>query len=152
MYDGYVDNFNGGCNSDPVVYSYPQSGTFCGKLGYYISAGGFDSRDLDWHEVWIEPWGYTEIHADAEEEMNFYEIEGDCDNLVIENGGIAGPCDEMMLTIHGEPGSIAYILCGPTHFWEGETYEYDYYLEIPQWDFATPTEEQSWSAVKALFE
>jgi len=147
--DGYVDNFNGGCNSTPVVYSQITQPAYCGKLGYYISADGFNSRDLDWHEVVIPVGGVLEMVGDATEAMNFYEIEGTCDNLTIQNGGVAGPCNEFVLTITGTAGSTARVLCGPTHFWEGTTYEYDYVVIS---NIGTATEESSWTGVKALFE
>ena len=147
--DGYVDNFNGGCNSVPVVFSQITSGLYCGKLGYYQSAEGGSFRDLDWHEVIVPAEGVVEMIGDAVEPMNFYEIEGDCDNLVIQNGGVAGPCNEFTLTITGTPGSTVRVLCGPTTFWDGLTYEYDYVIVSNLGPIAT--EEHSWTDVKSLF-
>jgi hypothetical protein len=147
--DGYVDNFNGGCNSTPVVYSQITNPLYCGKLGYYVNPTGGSSRDLDWHEVEMPVGGVLEMIGDATEAMNFYQIEGTCDALIITNGGVAGPCNEFTLTITAAEGSIVRVLCGPTHFWEGTTYEYDYVIVSNLGPVAT--QESSWTDVKALF-
>ena len=51
--DGYVDNYNGGCNSTPVIWQAvaPQAGgcaVVCGKSCTYLLYGG-SSRDTDWY-------------------------------------------------------------------------------------------------------
>jgi hypothetical protein len=149
--DGYIDNFNGGCNSTPVVYSPLDCPEYCGKLGYYVNATGGNSRDLDWLEAEIPAGGVLEIIGDAAEAMNLYQIEGTCDNLIITNGGVAGPCNEFTLTITGAAGSVVRILCGPIHFWEGSTYEYDYLL-LSNLVCIIGTEDHTWTDVKSLFE
>jgi len=51
-FNGYVDNFNGGCNSTPPVFSPIACGqTVCGTGGNYLSAAGGQSRDTDWYEL-----------------------------------------------------------------------------------------------------
>jgi hypothetical protein len=48
-YDGYVDNYNGGCNSSPYIWQNINCGdTICGTSGVY-SANGM--RDTDWFRV-----------------------------------------------------------------------------------------------------
>jgi hypothetical protein len=56
-FDGYVDNYNAGCNAvTPVFTAIPcdQFGgvTVCGTYGgYFDPASGFDYRDTDWYTV-----------------------------------------------------------------------------------------------------
>lgn len=48
--NGYVDNFNGGCNSTPNVFDQIACGqTVCGEYGTFLSAGGANFRDTDWY-------------------------------------------------------------------------------------------------------
>ncbi len=61
--DGYVDHYNGGCDSDPSVFS-PLPCSFggpsppvCASGGGY-STGGVDYRDTDWYEVDVESNSY----------------------------------------------------------------------------------------------
>ena len=149
--DGYVDNYNGGCNSVPVVYSNITMPVFCGKGGYYMNDTGGSSRDLDWYEVVMPASGVLEIIGDSVDPLNLYEIEGDCDNLVIQNGGVAGPCSPFTLTITGAAGSTVRVLAGATTFWDGVTYEFDYVL-LSNLEGGVATQESSWTGVKALFE
>jgi hypothetical protein len=47
--DGYDDNFNGGLNSTPPVYSPIECDTMvCGETGNFIGPTGGDFRDTDW--------------------------------------------------------------------------------------------------------
>ena len=52
--DSYVDNDNGGCNSDPPVYQNLTVGstdiTVCGTYGTY-DPEGYQYRDTDWYQV-----------------------------------------------------------------------------------------------------
>ncbi len=49
-YDGYVDNYNGGCNSDPPVFTPIQCGqAICGRTGNYNNSTS--TRDTDWYEI-----------------------------------------------------------------------------------------------------
>lgn len=49
----YVDNFNGGCNSVPVVFSPGTCGaTICGQAGLFLFGGAL-RRDTDWYEITI---------------------------------------------------------------------------------------------------
>ena len=48
---GYVDNYNGGCNSSPVAVTHlscAPSQTICGTYGTWNSNG---TRDTDWYEI-----------------------------------------------------------------------------------------------------
>lgn len=48
--NGYVDAFNGGCNSTPNVFDSISCGqTICGEYGTFQSATGSNVRDTDWY-------------------------------------------------------------------------------------------------------
>jgi hypothetical protein len=50
-FNGYVDTFNGGCNSTPPVFSPIACGqTVCGTGGNFLVGGG-QTRDTDWYEL-----------------------------------------------------------------------------------------------------
>ena len=53
--DEYVDNTNGGCNSDPNVFTNLPCGTdvaVCGTYGNYLFQGG-QYRDTDWYQITV---------------------------------------------------------------------------------------------------
>ncbi|MFH1336624.1 MAG: hypothetical protein ABII96_08925, partial [Candidatus Zixiibacteriota bacterium] len=51
--DEYVDNYNGGCNSNPVVFqTIDCNTTICGTSGTYLYTG-LNYRDTDWFRVVI---------------------------------------------------------------------------------------------------
>ena len=50
-YDGYSDQYNGGCNSDPYAFQPITDGTtICGTSGNYL-IGEDTYRDTDWFEI-----------------------------------------------------------------------------------------------------
>jgi hypothetical protein len=150
--DGYVDAWNGGCNS-------PESGNpfqpitqpvFCGRTGYYQGPGGVGSRDTDWFHVVIPAAGVLEIVGDADEESYLFELAPqDCGSVGVAQQATVCPYTGT-LTVTGEPGSLVWIWFGPQTFWEGSTYEYGYVLVLNLEPVAA--ESRSWSSVKGLFD
>jgi hypothetical protein len=64
--DDYVDHYNGGCGSDPVVFqSIELEQMICGESGTYQS-GGLNYRDTDWFEVAVEHPGFLYWTLEAE--------------------------------------------------------------------------------------
>jgi hypothetical protein len=52
-FDGYIDNYNAGCNSTPnsfVNLTCADGVTVCGTVGTYI-ANGLNYRDTDWYQI-----------------------------------------------------------------------------------------------------
>jgi len=150
LVDGYVDEFNGGCLTDTWSWidelTYP---SFCGKSGWYLGAGGSQYRDTDWFKVVIPTWGYFEITGDAEYATYMFELgPTDCDQAMVIQEVIIGPCQEGTINIVGVPGNTTWFWVGPTNF-DGVG-EYDYVLRISPW--ITATESTSWSSVKKVFE
>jgi len=151
LVDNYVDEYNGGCASESGgVMQTLDSLLFCGKTGYYSGFGGA-SRDTDWFLLTIGEQGFLEITGDAEEATYMFELgPQDCESVAVLQNVIIGPCNEETMTITGEPGATVWFWVGPTAFWSGETYEYDYVLNIN--DGVTAVEHHSLSEVKALFQ
>ncbi len=151
--DGYVDEYNGGCNtvgSEP--FGAITSDIFCGTSGWYVSADGINSRDTDWFEIVIPDGGVLEIIGDAEQPTFMFELgPQDCNNVAVVQDVEIGPCTEGTLTITGNPGDVVWFWVGPQAFeapggFEGN--EYDYVLLT---NLVTPVENHSFSDVKALF-
>jgi hypothetical protein len=57
-FDGYVDNFNGGCNSTPVVYGVANCSPICGNAGLYTT-NGLPLRDTDWYMITLGAGNFT---------------------------------------------------------------------------------------------
>ena len=152
LVDGYVDAFNGGCNS-------PESGNpfgvitqpfFCGVSGWYQSADGSDTRDTDWFEIVVPEVGYLEVTGNADYPTYLFELgPQDCGSVGVIQNVICGPNVEATLTIPGDPGSTIWFWVGPTEF-QGPVNEYDYYL-ILNLEPPVATSPRSWSSVKGLF-
>jgi hypothetical protein len=155
LMDGYVDQFNGGCNTDeynPALQPLTAP-IFCGVSGWYL-VGASNDRDTDWLTVEIPVEGVLEINGDAERESYLFELgPQDCGTVGVLQDVIIGECAEGSLTISGEPGTTAWLWVGPNTFYSpyGDyPYSYDYML----WLNLDPvvTEHHSWSEVKALFD
>lgn len=74
-FDGYIDSYNGGCNSTPNVFqSLTQCcGTICGKTGNFDSSS---SRDTDWYEFITTTTTQIDISLTAETYINLFIIDG----------------------------------------------------------------------------
>ncbi|CAG0951847.1 hypothetical protein PHYC_00240 [Phycisphaerales bacterium] len=77
--NGYVDTFNGGCNSTPNVFGEIDCGqTVCGEYGTFLSAGGSNFRDTDWyHFTLIQPANVTWT-ATGEARTRVFILQGTC--------------------------------------------------------------------------
>jgi hypothetical protein len=151
LVDGYVDSWNGGCNSPEFGNPFqPITGSaFCGKAGFYLDPEGVSSRDTDWFTVAVPAGGVLEVVGDAEGGSYMFELgPQDCGSVGVLQLVAFGPYNEAAMSIAGPPGATVWLWVGPQTFWQGLTYEYDYVLLL---NLATPVAECSWTAVKALF-
>jgi hypothetical protein len=65
----YIDNFNGGCNSNPPVFQPIACGdTICGESGVY-AVGEEYHRDTDWYTFTIDEYSLVEWEAYGEAPM-----------------------------------------------------------------------------------
>ncbi|HOX27159.1 MAG TPA: hypothetical protein PLL30_15970 [Candidatus Krumholzibacteria bacterium] len=150
--DGYVDAWNGGCNSPDFGYPFQPitQPAFCGVTGFYLSASGGSSRDTDWFHIVIPDGGVLEVTGCAEMSTYMFELgPQDCGSVGVVQSIVIWPYDAT-LTITGPAGSLVWFWVGPTSFWDGDTYEYEYLLLLNLEPVAV--ERQSWTAIKSLFE
>ena len=79
-YDGYVDAYNGGCNSATPVFNdvlCNDTGVYiCGHYGNYISVDGYSSRDTDWYRIVIDHTVTLNLCACAEGHFQILIIDG----------------------------------------------------------------------------
>jgi hypothetical protein len=154
--DGYVDNYNGGCNSAGFPFQNLTGDgagnlTLCGVSGWYVGPNGGSYRDTDWFIATFGPAGVIDMTMDAEGEMYFFELgPQDCGSVGVIQLPIAGPCLENYMTVVGAPGSVSWIWAGSTSFTGGE--DIDYVIWFSGLDAGVATENTSWSSMKALFE
>jgi hypothetical protein len=172
LFDGYVDNYDGGCNSPP---DYPFKDltwtdgnpdhpdeygnlVLCGDSGWYLSASGTNYRDTDWYVLQMGPGGEIDVTVDGELPTYFFELgPQDCANVGVVQSATGGACNEDQMTITGyaELTSV-WFWAGPTVFTSpsGTTpYTYRY---ICWFSGLAPgpiaTQSVTWSTLKAVFE
>ena len=150
----YVDNWNGGCNTDgdPPFQAITNS-RFCGVSGFYLSGGG-NSRDTDWFIIPIPAGNVLEITGDAEEPCWMFELgPQDCGYVGVVQQASIGPCIEGTMTIAGDTGSQVWFWVGPQEFASpdgSDVFEFDYtlWINVP---CVVTTENHSWTDIKSLF-
>nr|MBC8527501.1 T9SS type A sorting domain-containing protein [Candidatus Cloacimonadota bacterium] len=117
--DGYVDDFNGGCNSEPPVFSPIEcSQTICGTASTYLFDGS-NYRDTDWYELILEEgtWDLTWT-AIAEFPLLIFLIDagsGNCVDYTILGSASGNPCEEVSLSAIVTGGTY-WLWVGPSVF------------------------------------
>jgi hypothetical protein len=115
--DEYVDNFNGGCNADPYVYSPIECGDIvCGTSSTYLFEGS-NFRDTDWYELIITEQMNITWTIEAEFPALAFIIDGTlgCDNYTILTSNTGDPCTIFETTAQVMPG-IYWLWVGPSVF------------------------------------
>jgi hypothetical protein len=162
--DGYLDAYNGGCNSPefglPFQDLYGDADgnlVFCGVSGWYLNNGS-NYRDTDWFHVYMGPGGTIELSGDAARPTYIFEqAPQDCGIPEYAQRILIGTCDVQTMTIEWpDPGDCAWVIAAPTTFEPPHPdfgHEYDYVLWFsglaPQ---PVATETATWTSVKSLFE
>ncbi len=160
LQDGYVDHWNGGCNTpgNPFqwlsAYNYG-SLTLCGVAGWYNSPGGAQYRDTDWYLLTMGPSGAIDITLDAEFETYMFELgPQDCNSVAVIQQATGGPCLEAYMTITGyAQGAIVWFWAGSTVFAppQGASNSYNYVCEFTGLQGSVQTEPMTWGAIKSLY-
>ncbi len=138
LHEGYVDHFNGGCNSSPPVFGVYSSPFYfvysCldGKTGWYQTDGTM-YRDTDWY-IWDEvPSGRVTFTLDAElpTQLMWLTWSGECYSVEVLESVVAGPCSPASIQVDVGPHGSCMMWIGPTTF-EAPVgriaYEYDWRL------------------------
>jgi hypothetical protein len=108
-FDGYIDNFNGGCNSTPNIFSLLPNGcnqTICGKSGLYNTGS---NRDTDWYQ--FTTTDSTEIYVEGIAEFDL--------QIGIIDGNAGCPVGSFLTytsSLEGQTGSFSYVI-GPGTWW-----------------------------------
>ncbi len=157
-YDGYDDNFNGGCNSDPDIFSiHPISAgpiTVCGESGVY-DFGGLTYRDTDWYQIF--PCGGSPISITVEAEFGvlFGFVTGieDCLAPAFGDYTTAPMCTPTTVTSYLPYGPVAIFVS--TDAWDpAYVCGVEYSLTVEGYTEhcdSTPVEDVTWSSIKALY-
>jgi hypothetical protein len=103
---GYVDEFNGGCDAETVVFSPIALGdTVCGEAGVFEIPGDIDT-DFDWYEITV---GNLELvwSVEAEFPVGIWIIDANagCAGAVILDSAGALECDPVSLSLSVDAGT-----------------------------------------------
>ena len=153
--DGYVDHYNGGCNSTPYIFfplneitEWPDCTTLCGVSGWY-EYSGMNYRDTDWYEVVVTEPGELEFTVDAEYAVTMYVLAPPCEGIQILHTATAGPCAPATLAWPSEPGQVYWLWVGPPNF-DAPVNEFDYVMTVCGLTPIT-TQKSSWGTVKNIY-
>ncbi len=150
-YPNYVDDFNGGLNSTPPVYSHVdcdnETIVICGTSGVFPFAST-TYRDTDWYMLDVEVAGTITIGVEAEfgALMGFVDLAGgafyvstttpSCTYATLSYSVPVGPT---VVFVSTDSWNTDYV-CGS-----------DYYLTIEGYECTSAVEEASWGSIKALY-
>jgi hypothetical protein len=152
LVDDYVDNYNGGCNSDPFVFMHPDYYEYpiCGVSGWYTS-GGANSRDTDWYSLVSGVAGYVTTGCQAEYDVYMYILlPVDCNNagVVYE---VVCHCEELSQIEFPHPvGNEVWVFIAPTEFF-GPVNEFEYIFIAVGLYPGSPVNTTSWGRLKNEF-
>ncbi len=157
-HDGYVDQYNGGCDVDPPVFQtlYLPMGedelVFCGSSGWYDTGG--PQRDSDWFElVAVGDQVDVRVHAPYTFgiSVDVMYIQ-DCQDVSVLPFQL-GSCGFEGLSIPTTPGELVRLRVRPTSPTQAPcAVENDIYeLYITGLDGVVAVEETSWSALRQLY-
>lgn len=112
---GYVDNFNGGCNSTPNVFTNAACNqTWCGEYGGFVNSSGGNSRDTDWYRLTIGAATQLTATVTGEGTSRVFILTGVCPTTVIVTN-TAAPCAPATATAAVSPGTY-FIFAGTNTF------------------------------------
>ena len=152
--DGYVDNYNGGCNSDPPVFQplMPSAD----PITIFGTSGTFDnfSRDTDWYQIYVSASNTITLEAVAEFPLLIFFLNGNLplgcnDPDMVVSSATAPPCTEISLTETVGPG-IYWLWVGPSVF-SCQPCGLNYMIEVSGYVGPSPVEDASWTTIKALY-
>ncbi len=155
-YDGYDDQYNGGCSS--LTWSYIQAGldpiVYCGESGIFTYEGSL-YRDSDWYLIY--PCGGVPITVTVEAEfpvlLGFVDLRGGCENMYLYSYVQTDECEPAVLLEYLPAGQFAVFVS--TDMWDPQ-YEcgVEYSLTVEGYTEhcdPTPVEVTTWGALKALY-
>ena len=147
----YSDDFNGGCNSYPSVFSDLDPADYivlCGETGVY-PYGGMCYRDTDWFELVLDEPREIDfcIMAGFDYQLLIVDEVDGCDLYNIIHTLTGPPCDVACETYALDPGT--YWLWVGSWSWVPVDCGRSYVVTIS--GYTTPVEDRTWGSVKALY-
>jgi len=115
--DGYIDDFNGGCNSMPLVFSAINNGdVICGTASTYVLEGS-GHRDTDWYEIIVDEPTTITWSVEADFPVAIFIIDGSlgCNFYSIIATGAAAACETATAIAPVTPGTY-WLWVGPSIF------------------------------------
>lgn len=154
LVDGYVDNYNGGCNSTPEVFQTIEGtgngcASLCGISGWYIGSTGGNYRDTDWFLITAAGPTVT-FTVEAEYPCYMFVLTPVCPTTIVYQAAVP-PMTPTTLTFPSAAGNVHFLWVGPQAF-TGPVYEFDYVMSVCGiTDGVIPTDDSSWGALKNLY-
>lgn len=131
-YEDYEDQYNGGCGSDPTVYSpIGCDWTVCGETGTFLWWGS-NMRDTDWYELLVEPQTNFTMRIVAECPIAIAIIDpvsGDCSDFEVLHFA-SGEAYEQVVLDHCALNSPLWWLWVGTGVFEGVPCGSEYVLSV----------------------
>ncbi len=151
-FDGFVDTYDGGCNSTPPVFLPVTCGTICGTAGTY-TVGGEEFRDTDWYELTVGAGTFTFTGVANGFDLQILVLSGTCASFEILQAVSTPSCIPATLTFEG-PGTFM-LWAGPLIF-SGVPCGSEYRLDIvgpgiTPCESATVAHRPTWGSLKALY-
>ena len=149
--DGYVDNFNGGCNSTPPVFSHASCNTICGETGTYI-LDGQERSDTDWYRITVGPGSFSYRGIAAGFVLRLSVLTNQCPSVILST--ITSPsCEQSAPLVFNGPGTFVLFVSPDDLI--GIPCPSAYVLTIsgpgiPPCE-VTPAETTSWGHIKARY-
>ena len=167
LHDGYLDAYNGGCNSpgfgnpfqaidwtndEDGIPPYDGTAWLCGKSGWYIGESGVETRDTDWFKVFALETGIMEFTVESEYRSYLFKLSPtDCSEVGVELEAQANCEVPVTLSFPVTAGEEIWLWVGPTTF-SGPVTEFTYFMTVSNNTFdVVPNEEMSWGRVKGLY-
>lgn len=164
--DGYVDNWNGGCFSDPFVFQsidwindddglppYNGYAWLCGKTGFFLDVEGDYVADIDWFTATALETGEMEFTVESEHSVAIYKVSPiDCatTGVEIQEVGYCGSPATMTFPVT-EGEEIWLLVVANTFLITDMEYTYLATLRGHYWVPPVPIERLSWGGIKALY-
>ncbi len=154
-YDGYVDDYNGGCGSIPEACTFIDCSNetigICGSGGVF-DFNGMSYRDTDWYMLTLdEPATVTlGIISEYNPIAGFLDFTGGCENVEFYDYVTPWKCEYAELSCSLPAGQTALFVSPAS--WDlqyecGSTY----YLTIDGYECTSPVRETSWGSIKSLY-
>ena len=167
LVDGYVDMFNGGCNSSEFGAPFleinwtndedgvpPYDGTawLCGTSGWFLGQSGEETRDTDWFRVYALQTGMMEFSVRSEFDCFMYKMSPtSCPESIVEIETYASCFWTETMTFPVTAGEEVWLRVEPAYDF-GYLDEFIYVMTVSNNAFdVVPTEKMSWGGVKALY-